>query len=481
MEIELWGIDFNKRKNSTKIPQTTGVKKQVTLKNGCSVISPSFFVTGVVGYSYLKAWNNYYWITNIAYDINGAEYIDCRIDVLASWRSVITGSTFFVERCADSRYYNTDLFDEALSIEDGLEVSSSADTNIFGEASGSYLVTILGKSANTGIATFVFSAAPPAGLFNPLYSMDNIGDDGFIDGWSDILEGFQGLIKLWISDPSKFIVSVKFSPLTASWYLGGSAPIYVGWFDTGISAQQIGVGVWKDTFTLNKPTSIYNDFRRTDSRCSVYNIYFPGVGTVDLAPEIIEFTLSVEVALDMQAGGVHYTLMADGAPVGTYDGNIYSDVGYGGSSINGGAITQTAGGIAGAMSAAPHIATDVVDIETTSASLEFSSAAQKVAFIASVVTAIKGIGGAIKPQASLASPIGSRAATVANPDITVSCIQKHTAEFPVNDFGRPCCKNLTLGSLTGFVKCANASIDISANLGIREEINTFLNTGFFME
>ena len=490
MIAEFWDEQFKKKKNSTKIPDFDGVKKEVVIKGNfgfenqfqstkCSTIAPSFFVTGAVGYGYCKVWNNYYWITNVSFDIDGAEYITCQIDVLASWRSFIQDSQFFVDRCADSSYYNTDIFDEALSIEDGAEVSSTATTTIWSDTSGSYLVSVLGRSSS-GLNTYVFSGPPPASIFSPLFDVGTDGTAAF-DSITDVADAILTFLKWFIMDPSKYIVAVKKSPISASWYLGGSQSIYIGWWPSGVSAQKIPDSVYgPQTITLNKPSSIYSDFRRTDARCSSYWIYFPGVGTVDLSPDIIELTLSVKYSLDYVSGSIHYELLASGALVGSYDGCIYSDTGYGGSSVNSGAIAQTAGGIGAATSGMAK-----KDWVTHDNGISFSEETVKegnpMMVVGGVVAAIHGAGEAMKAQASLASPMGGCASVRANPNIVIGCVQKHTAEFPTTDYGRPCCKNLRLGDLSGFVRCANASIEIAASEGIRDEINKFLNTGFFME
>lgn len=490
MLIEMWGDEFKKKKNSTKIPTTPGVQKEVVIKGNfgfenqfqstkCSTIAPSFFVTGATGFGYLKAWNNYYWIVNIAFDIQGAEYIDCRLDVLASWRSFIQESYFHVERCADANYYNTDIFDEALSIEDGAEVSSQATTQIFSETTGSYLISVLGRSS-TGLNTYVFSGPPPSTIFSPLFE---VGTDGTseLDSITDVADAIIAFCKTLIMDPSKYVVAVKQSPLPASFYLGGSATIYTGWWNSGYSAPRIPDSVYGPvTVSLSKPSSIYGDFRRTDGRCSMYHIYFPGVGTVELSPDIIELSLSVRWSLAYVSGSIHYDLLAGGSLVASYDGCIYSDTGYGGSSVNSGAIAQTAGGLISSASAKASKEIIEAKIESGKA-IAGSEAIPELAVAAGIVSAIHGIGESMKSQASLVSPMGGCAAVRANPNIVIGATQKHTAEFPVVDYGRPCCKYLKLGDLSGFIKCSNASIDIAAVLGVREEINTYLNTGFFME
>lgn len=491
MQVEFWGSEFKKRKNSTKVPDTDGVIKEVVIKSNfgfenqfqstkCSIVAPSFFVTGASGYGYCKVWDNYYWITNISFDIDGAEYIDCKIDVLASWANLIKESTFYIDRCADPTYFNTDIFDESISIESGGEVSSSAKTSIFDTgAGGSWLITVLG-TGTTGLNVYAFSGPPPASVFCPLFDMDVSGGNTFLDAITGVPEAIVAICKTLLCDPSRYIVGLKYSPLPTSAYGGGGDRVFVGWFDSNVTAVQVPSAVEHQTFGLNKPSSIYSDFRKTDPRCSMYNIYLPGVGTVDLSPDVMDLSLSLRRSLDYQSGGVHYNLMAGGATIGTYDGGIYADSGYGGASINTGAVAQTAGGIGSAYFGSAK--KDWVSHDNgISAEWEIVDEAKPLMFYGGVIAAIHGAGEAIKPQASLASPIGSRASVKGDPEVIISCVQKHTGEFLTNDYGRPCCKNLKIGDLSGFVRCANASIEIASTDAIRNEINAFLNTGFFVE
>ena len=57
MEVTLYQ-GFSKRRNSTKQVNVQGVTKSVVLKEKCSVINPSFFISDVTGYTYLKAWKS---------------------------------------------------------------------------------------------------------------------------------------------------------------------------------------------------------------------------------------------------------------------------------------------------------------------------------------------------------------------------------------------------------------------------------------
>lgn len=442
MQIELWGTEFRKRKNSTKIPTTPGVTKEVALKDHCTTMSPSFFVTGAVGYGYLKAWNNYYWITNIGFDINGHEYIDCQIDVLASWRTFIQSSIFYVERCSDVRYYNPDIKDTALSVEDLVEHHSQATTNVFFGVS-TYVVRMLGRGT-TGIQSFVSDGLSFWGdIFNPVFNTP-----GYVN--------LEDLITAYVSDPSKYVLGVYYTPFNNGRMIGTETGIYCGWYDTGKRAKALSSNaVYKDTITLNKPTGVYTDFRKTDNAFSHYTLFLPGIGTVPLSADIMDSELTLDLACDQHTGDIIYQLKAGGALVSSYNGNCYASLMVGnGDASNGGNIIKSTGEI-------------ITDIARHNA-------------IETAKDVIDGLQQAISPTPSFIGSL-TGVAGVEMKDAILSVFQKSSAEFPLQDYGRPCCKNLQLGLLTGFIKCGKASIDIASDLRIREEINDYLNTGFFME
>ena len=444
MEIELWENEFVKRKNSTKIPTTDGTKKNVVLKGHCTTMNPSFFITGAVGYGYLKAWGNYYWITNIGFDINNAEYIDCKIDVLASWRNVIHSSTFFIDRCADANYYNTDIPDGALSVEDMVASVSSASTSCNFASGLLYIVRILGRGDTGGVGTFVTNLANMSNIFSQM--------------WTDIDNGLglgdlEEFMQMWIADPIKYVVGVYSTPIGASVYGNNISPktVYFGGHETNITWDRIDNGsVTMFSGTLNKPSSIYSDFRRSDDAFSSYTIYIPTVGTLPLSADLIETTLSMEIGADLLSGDLLFSLKSNGSVVASYRSNCYATQSIG-------VVNEADGMITGAIQAGSSAAT------------------------ANLGGVINGVKKAISPSPSMiGSQGGTGCVTTAN-EIVITCTQKQSGEFPIADYGRPCCKNLLISNLTGFVKCGNASIEISGADDIRNQINNFLNSGFFVE
>jgi hypothetical protein len=101
---------------------------------------------------------------------------------------------------------------------------------------------------------------------------------------------------------------------------------------------------------------------------------------------------------------------------------------------------------------------------------------------ANPVGLIQGAQSAFSPTPSvIGSQGGTGCVSLAN-EIVISCLQKRSADFPTMVYGRPCCQNMTLRQLTGhYIKCANSSIDIAGTESDKEEVNSYLDSGFYLE
>lgn len=445
MEV-IFYTEFTKRENSTRNPDSEGsITKEVKLKGECDLINPSFFVTGVEGFVYCKAWGFYYTIHRTAYDINGAQYINCNLDVLGTWRNAILGSTFFVNRCADPRYYNVDIRDDALSVEDMVSSVTSASTYCNIASDLLYVVKILGRGTTNGIGTFIMNRFALSDFFSQMW-IDI--DDGI--GLGDLEEFMQ----MWIADPARYVVGVYSSPIGATIYNKNvsNEQVYIGGHKTDLYLDRINMGEVKiaEDLTLNKPSSMYNDFRKTDNAFSQYTIYIPTVGTVPLSSDLMDTVLTMDIGADLFSGDILFTLKSDGDIVASYASNCYA-------SQSVGAVNQSSNIMSGALTGAAALISG------------------------NLPAAINGIKNGMQVTPSvIGNQGGTGGVTMAN-EIVITCMQKSSAEFPVADYGRPCCKNLRLGDLTGYVQCGNPSINVSAMDVIKQMINSKLKAGVFIE
>lgn len=449
MEV-IFYTEFSKRKNSTKNPTTPGaisvsVTKEVKLKGDVDKINPTFFVTGTDQYVYCKAWGMYYFVHRTSIGIDGAQIVYCNLDFLGTWRESIRASTFFIDRCADPNYYNVDLRDDALSAEDMVSSVTSASTYCGIAEDLIYVVKLLGRDTTNGIGTFIMNRFTLGQFFSQMW-VDI--DDGL--GLGDLEEFMQ----MWLADPARYVVGVYSSPIGASNYVNNvsNEQVFIGGHKTNLYLDRINNGEVKieENLVLNIPSSIYSDFRKTDDAFSQYTIYIPTVGTVPLSPDLMDTVLSMDIGADLFTGDLLFTLKSDGDIVASYASNCYATQSIG-------AVNQSSNIMSGALSAASAGA------------------------VGNIPALINGIKNSMQVSPSVIGNQGGTGGVTTANEIVITCMQKSSAEFPLTDYGRPCCKNLRLGDLSGYVQCGNPSIDINAMDVIKQMINSALKSGVFIE
>ena len=458
MQVYLFS-GFSKKRDSTAQPDILHPTKtvDVTLKPraGVSYQNPAIEISSdtypAYNYAYIPSLGRYYFAQVSSQHNNNFYTINFELDPLATAKSYIGNYTCYIERTSDSNYYNVDMPDQFLSAEDRVEHTAQAVTPLF-ITGNTYIARIVGKD-NSGIATYVFNTLAEIGqIFNPVYAQYFSSGD-----WSTLKIG--DLIQAFLCDPAKYLVAAYYSPLDGSEYTnkGVSEIVNVGFFPTNVAGFRLTNPVLENTLTLNKPTSYYNDFRGSDSAFSQYIIYLPGIGSVNLSPDIMEGTLSLKYHVDLMTGTIFYKLLSTATGlVGTYSGNIYASLQMAKGDASGGGSFLTS-----AMGAAASFA-----------------AGDVLGGSAKTVEAVKG---AIVPTPSVNGSQAGIAALRSDPDVIISVLQKSSGEFPVNQIGRPCCKNLQIGSLSGFVKCGAPSIALPMESAITDEVNSYLANGFYYE
>ena len=109
---------------------------------------------------------------------------------------------------------------------------------------------------------------------------------------------------------------------------------------------------------------------------------------------------------------------------------------------------------------------------------KFSTAAG----IATGASAINTIASMVGVTGSVHGSKGGRA-IIQELDIHVTVIAKATQD-PASvtaESGRPCMAQHTISTCSGFVKCVNASVDIPGMAAEKDQVNDFLNNGFYYE
>lgn len=474
MNINVW-TSFTKRKNSTKQPTVgTGTQKSVYLKENTSIIRPSFILAEPVSsYTYVEAFGNYYFVDDVVnFDGHRSEII-CSLDVLATYKTDISGYTAFVERAASS--YDVWVNDPLLSQKQLYYSDTMHTTSLssFFSQTGCFVVECLAR--DQGIVLYATSDLDPYKfILSPgVYTTQDKTD------WiqSTISQAF---------DLDVYIGGVKWMPFTASGIgnqLSNTFPI--GPVDI---AQSIILGGGSWTYSIykvpqigpnsNKTTSVsltlpsagnFGDFRDCSPKFTQYNLYLPGVGLVTLDPAVIGYaiqqskTIYVDIWVDLISGEITYRLRlgANASDIGRYSGNISVDVPIGKSAVD---TVKSAKMVAGSIGAG-------------AAAGGWIGAAG-----GALIGAVEAIYNHMTPDTSMIGGSGNKA-ELANVSGSIHLTRRQfgAKDFPTTVAGRPLMQNVALSTLSGYVKCGNASVPLNASDPIREEVNRLLNSGFYME
>lgn len=474
MNIRVWS-SFTKRQNSTLQPGTTGSTQiSCVLKEETSIRNPSFILADPMpSITYVQAFGNYYFVTDIInMDANRSE-VACSLDVLATYKSSILNYTAFVERSASN--YDVYLRDPALSIQQHIVTDDSTTTDIssFMNKTGMFVSTVFTK--DKGLVLY---------LTNTLDVFKGILDSGCYNA-SDIADWISSKIAAAF-DLDVYIGSVKWMPLDLSSH-GLSTTLTIG--PVGVKAAYIPasavikaaspsyrVGSYQ---AISLPSAIYNDFRDSDPRFTQYSITLPGIGTVQLDSAFVgscihnSKTIYDYMMIDISTGQITHSIQtstnSQSVKFCELKGTIAVDVPIGKS--RGNVLETIAAFVGGTSSAASNLAGGGGNPGSV-----ISGVGQ------SILTGVNVIEAAYCPQTSIIGGSGNHTDLYVNCDkIWINRKVFGPKQFPTAVAGRPLMQNVQLSSLSGFCQCGNASVPVNARDADRAEINAYLNSGFYIE
>ena len=454
MEVTLY-TGFTKRRNSTKQP-SGGTTKDLKLKDRCSILHPSFFIADVTGYTYLKAWNNYYFIDNVAFDINGAQYIDCSYDVLATWKAQILATSAFVRYSSSS--YNPLIKDtRILPLVDLNKAITIVQSGVFTVTSIDQSMVVLGGvSQQEGIVAYITDKEYLDAMIYVLFQ--DVGSDP--DLLSSLAQQF-GSVNSSLIFCKRYPININATQHTEL------RDIYLGSYQVpGAVASILTNAHISESVSLEIPWH-YDDFRRAEPYESM-DLTLPFVGKVALAIDDFLDTDYVNVRMDgnLMTGSVTYTVRNELSAVCVVNATFGNDLPIATDQIpNAGNILQ--GLVGGSASLGASIAEN-----------NFTTGLGSIAAIASSAfhmaqTSVTVIGG-----------YSGNYGEYANTNYRLEFRYRDTQTEPSNLTqlaGRPCMKVVPLSTLTGYVETVGFSIEVEAVSEVRDMINQLMDSGVYIE
>ena len=460
---------FSKRKNSTAVPDGQGNERNLTLKNGSSIITPTFLVTGEsFDFNYCYFNGRYYWVTDTISVRNELWEVQCRVDVLASWKNEILNSESFIKYSASDNNQNITDSRNAVEIDKNIVyATATSETGVFSplwQSQGGIFVLCTMGALKSEVVTESF-----CGLY--------VLNGGELTELAKILnsdEVLQALINFF-TNPTETVIFCRWFPVGFDVVGINTANVSFGNYETNISATFLTKNIATDILDIQIPWQT-EDFRRVEPFSSG-NLYLAGVGSVPINLSAIENcqTLSVHATVDFVNNQVHYGVFNtnSGDLIGTYSGTLGAEIPVASvqSGNIGGVLSSMAGmmiaggaGIAGATVGEASIAT--IGAVTGGAVAGVMASNQQV------VRATGSFGGGYS--------VYSGQGVLPTLTITRSFSIQEPSEY--RDFmGNPCMKVRNIQGLSGY--CQTDGFQVSGGMTDTEksEINNLMNGGVYIE
>lgn len=449
---------FSKKINSTKLP-SGGTSVDVRLKQPCTVMNPQFLISGFnLSWNYIEWGSRYYYVEDIQIETNDMATYICNLDVLATFRGDILGSTQFVTRNANT--YQPYLIDRKYPALNQATISRSlvSTWNSALNTTGTYIVGIVNENAKGGVAFYTFGAGGTnfASLMSFLF-----GGSWLDSGISEIPESIQKEL----INPFQYIVSCVWYPLSI---VGDGTTVKFGYWNSGIYAGLLSdsdrVVTMESTAELPRhPQQTEYGINMNGSPYSRFNFdcWCFGSIPIDPLPFVANNAIGFRIEVDVFTGQAKLTITnANGGRVNVVSGNF-------GVPVQLSQVTQPV--LAPAMNVLSGAAAMTGGIVTGNV-------------VGGVVGMTQGVAGAIDsamPQLQTSGITGSKIAFTSMPQITAQFYSLPSIDAA--RLGRPLCAARTLSGLSGFTVCENVGLDTSASKEEKTEIIQYLESGFYIE
>lgn len=464
-----------KRHNSTLVP-TGGTSVTLTLKGGSDLIDPVFLYngSGVPAWSMVSFEGRYYFVTGIKSVRNNLWEISGHVDVLATYKANIQAMSPYV------LYYthnNTQITDHRLSVKTNQSTQSASDSFSYFGVGYTNVLSVIGKDH---VAQFKLNFSDIKQIISQTFfdsldqEMSNVSpidttsvEDAISDAGRFLVELLEtaALAATYTGKLADCIRNCYILPMDPSAWGGSLERVYIGKCDTGVYGYELPQTgrILHDSATVSIPWQA-SDWRRNAPYHEIY-LYLPCIGLTTISPSDVmgESNLHIELTLDKISGDVIINVGTTSAVLAQYTTNVAVNYPVGSSKVNPANAITSIGGAAGAVAAGMNPA------------------------VAAAVAGL-GIANAIQPQAMSIGSNGGGAflglTGFSGKKVYCFTIFHDTTVSPSSvsaEKGTPHNGVLALTSVLGYVQTMGASVSGSMTDAEREEINSLMDGGIYIE
>lgn len=454
MALTLEMFTFSKKHNSTKQPSGSGATVSAVFKDNTSVVKPTFIIKGFnTSWNYIKWGNRYYFVDDIVIISNDhAEYV-CSTDVLATFKSTIGASTQYVIRANSA--YNLFIPDTKYPTRGENYITNVEFSNLHSSFvnGGSFVIGIVNgvSVANAGVSYYCLTPLEMSQLLQFMFG----------GTWLDAQDISVQLQKQLVN-PFQYVDSLTWYPFDIP---NSDVPftptnIYFGFWDSGVVGGLLDPANaskgFSESITIPSHSQVsrgyyLNGYPYTRLMLECYTF---GNIPVDSSCFTIDTQLTAGISVDFLTGMGKLTLRA-----GASAKLIYKQYAQLGVPMKISQVTQNLVG------AAANVIGGAVGIAYGN-------------FVGYAEGVLSGLS-CLMPQLSTSGTNGTKAAFVTAPTLIIS--RQLLADEDKEQLGRPLCSPQQISSLSGFVLCENADLDSAGTATEKEQIVSFMNSGFYYE
>lgn len=449
---------FEKRRNSTKQP-SGGNDLSVVLKNPCSVMNPVFTITGFdTTWNYIKWGARYYYVDDIVIEHNNIASYHCTLDVMATFRGDILGSTQYVTRNANT--YQPYLADKKYPALNGVVMDETllSTWDLPLNQTGTYVVGVVNPEATGGVQYCTFGAG---GNRFSLF-MQYLFGESWLDGE---LEDIPISIQKELVNPFQYIVSCMWFPLNIA---GDNGLVKFGYWTSDLGTGKLSESdrtiVMETTATLPRhPQQTTNGIAMNGAPFSEFTLDCWCFGQIPLDPQafVANNAIGIRIMIDVFTGLATLTVTnAQGHKVAKVSNQF-------GVPIQLSQITQS-------------VVNPVAS--TLQSGLALVGGIVSGNIVGGVMGATSGVLNAIDsafPQLQTSGAVGSKIAYQSTPTITAKFYR--TPTIAPQKVGRPLMQEIALSTLSGFTMCENVDLSTGASPDEKAQIIDYMSNGFFIE
>lgn len=439
---------FSKRKNSTKRPAGQGTSVSCLLKGDTTFQNPTFklklSLDNALQYNYLKWADHYYFINSTVSLNNDMVEIAASEDLLATYRTEISNYTCFIERSSkqttlanDSMYVPTN--DWVLTTRN-VTHKEKIMTQTYSQH---YIIRVVSK---TGVASYYINGNQLNRLLDYMYTESN---------FADVIT--DAITKLMF-DPFKYIVDLKWVPFVESAFKNNDVEaIQLGFWNSNVMAKRIDedtVVNFSYSFAFDNPLYAITDFRYYSPLFSNYFIKLPFIGVVALNPYKIDESVNAVYQFDATSGLCNVFLQSKKVVFASYQFQLSVPVQIG------------------------YASTNIAQLTTSAVSLVSAGFQGNIQGLSSGIDVARSI---TAPEVSMLGTIGNISNILNNQILEFNSYACTSIDPDGASEGYVDGTVRTISTLSGFVKCRDASIQVAGFEGDQEQVNSYLNTGFYFE